>query len=83
MLAVMLGGFVAGFAEKSFGASLPSIPLIGRKGTLTVALYFLAKSAHMELLRDAAVASAGIAGYELGSTGKISGDDLQGIASQV
>lgn len=80
---IALGGAVAGFVEKSFGAQLPTIPMIGRKGTLTVVMYFLAKNSHMDLLKDATIAIAGISGYELGSTGKISGDVLGDLASQV
>ena len=82
LLKIVLGGFIAGFAEKSFGASLPSIPLLGKKGTLTIALYFLSRQGRMAILQDAAIAAAGISGYELGSTVKISGD-IDGIASQV
>lgn len=92
-MAVALGGAVVGFLEKSFGASLPTIPLLGRKGTLALGLLFLGKHKG-GLLRDAGMAAAAIAGYELGSTGKITGIDgdivpqisgrgVHGIAAQV
>jgi len=90
-MAVGIGGAVVGFVDKSIGASLPTIPLLGRKGTLAIGLYFFAKG-KSGLLRDAAVAAASIAGYELGNTGKISGVDgdvmgpvpqVSGIAAQV
>lgn len=85
ILAVGIGGAVVGFLDKSFGDKLPSIPILGRKGTLAVGLYVVAKG-KTGLLRDAAVASAAIAGYELGNTGKISGDidgDVMGVVPQV
>src|SRR5215471_450212 len=91
LMAVGIGGAVVGFVDKSIGASLPTIPLLGRKGTLAIGLYFFTKG-KSGLLRDAAVAAASIAGYELGNTGKISGVDgdvmgpvpqVSGIAAQV
>jgi hypothetical protein len=83
LMKIVAGGFVAGFAEKSFGAMLPTIPLLGRKGSVLIALYFIAKNSRVDLLKDATIAMAGISGYELGSTGKLSGEDLAGVASQV
>lgn len=85
-MAIGIGGAVVGFVEKSIGASLPTIPLLGRKGTLAIGLYFFGKGKG-GLIRDAAVAAAAVAGYELGSTGKISGDvmggDVMGPVPQV
>ena len=50
----------------------------------------LGRNTHMGggILRDVALAAAAVAGYELGGTGKISGDyppemGLHGVASQI
>ena len=84
LMGLVMGGFVAGFAEKQFGAQLPSVPLLGKKGTLTIALYFISKNVRSGILKDATIAAAAISGYELGLTGKISGEDvLGGVAAQV
>ncbi len=87
MAGAALGGAALGFLEKQF-PTLPTIPLIGRKGTIAVIAYFVAKKggslAH--IARDVGIAAAAISGYELGGTGKISGDvadQVHGIASQV
>jgi hypothetical protein len=82
MMAFGIGGAVAGFADKQFGDKLPTIPLIGRKGVLAIALFFVAKNVHSPIVRDAALASAAISGYELGFSGHISGH-MDGVASQV
>lgn len=87
MAGAALGGAALGFLEKQF-PTLPTIPLIGRKGTIAVIAYFVAKKggslAH--IARDVGIAAAAISGYELGGTGRISGDvadQVHGIASQV
>lgn len=89
MMNAALAGAVIGFVEKSFGAQLPAIPFIGRKGAISLGAYFMNKGKGSGLLRDVAFAGAVLAGYELGATGKISGIDgdlasqVSGIASQV
>jgi hypothetical protein len=81
MFALGLGGAALGFIEKSF-PSLPTLPIIGRKGTIALACYYFSKGkgGHNSLLRDVAIAASSIAGYELGTTGKISGDSYDGVA---
>jgi len=92
MAATAFGGFAMGFINKSF-PSLPTLPIIGRSGTIALGAWFLAK--HMGggtsgLLRDVAMAGAAVAGFELGTTGKVSGDvdgdlapQVSGVAAQV
>jgi hypothetical protein len=92
LAATAFGGFGLGFINKSF-PSLPTLPIIGRSGTIALGAWFLAK--HMGhggsgLLRDIAMAGAAVAGFELGTTGKVSGDidgdiapQVSGIAAQV
>jgi hypothetical protein len=83
-MSIALGGAAYGFIEKSFGASIPTIPILGRAGTIAIGMHFLNKGRGSGLIRDIGIAAAVIAGYQLGSTGKIAGDDVSGdIASQV
>lgn len=86
---VAIGGAVLGFIEKSF-PTLPTLPLIGRAGTIALAAHYLGKG--HPILQDAALAGAAVAGYELGKDGKVSGDDdvhghlapqVSGVAAQV
>jgi hypothetical protein len=90
MMNFALGGAALGFIEKSFGASLPVVPLIGRKGVIAIGAYYMGKGKG-GLWRDVAIAGAVLAGYELGATGKISGEEMvgevvpqiSGVAAQV
>lgn len=84
-IAVGIGGLILGFIEKQF-PTLPTIPILGRAGTIAVGAHFLSKQGGQSsgLLRDVALAGAAIAGYQLGTTGKVSGDDVSGdLADQV
>lgn len=85
-----IGGAAFGFIEKSF-PNLPTIPMLGRAGTIAAAAYFL-RGKLPAIAQDVGVAAAAIAGYQLGKEGKISGDDyvdgdiapqVNGIAAQV
>jgi hypothetical protein len=87
-----VGGAVLGFIEKHF-PTIPTVPLIGRAGTIAIAAHFLSKSAGQSsgLLRDVAISGAVIAGYQLGKEGKVAGEDVgddlaeqvRGLAAQV
>jgi hypothetical protein len=79
-----VGGLGLGFIEKQF-PDIPTIPLVGKKGTIAIAAYFAAKNG-LPFARDIGMVAAGLAGYELGRDGQISGDvvpQVRGIASQV
>jgi hypothetical protein len=72
MMTLAAGGAIIGFVEKHFGANIPELPLVGRKGAIALAVLLLKpKNAW---LQDAGKAAAAISGYELGSTGKVTGD---------
>ncbi len=80
-----VGGFVYGIVEKNFGAQLPTLPLVGRAGSIALACYFFGKGKG-GLIADVGKAAAVIAGYQFGTTGKISGmlaPQVSGIAAQV
>jgi len=79
-----LGGAAFGLIEKTF-PTLPTLPVLGRAGTIALGCYFLGGT-KPGLMRDIACAAAAIAGYELGNTNKISGYgdyNVHGVASQV
>lgn len=81
-----IGGAIFGFAEKQFGGQLPTIPLLGRKGSITAAAYFMSKGKSGGIIRDVALAGAVLSGYDLGSSGAIHGEvvpQISGIAAQV
>ncbi len=93
LLGAGIGGAALGFIEKTF-PSLPTVPLIGRAGTIAIAAYFLSRRGGMGggILKDVALAAAAVAGYQLGRDGKVAGDEgvfgdiapqVSGIAAQV
>jgi hypothetical protein len=86
-IGVAVGGAVLGFVDKTLGASLPTIPILGRAGTIAVAAYFLGKGKGKGLFRDVAIAASAVAGYQMGNTGHVAGLDVapqvSGIAAQV
>lgn len=74
-----IAGLVVGLVEKQgLLDKLPSLPLLGKKGTAAVALHYFAKGKG-GMWRDAKIALCVLAGYDLGKTGAI----LGGIAPQV
>lgn len=73
MIKVAIGGAAIAFVEKS-GMAIPTVPMLGRVGTIAVAAYFLGGK-KPGLLQDVALAGATLAGYEFAKDGKISGDD--------
>lgn len=54
---------------------------MGRKGAIAIGAYFL-HSKHA-LIGDVGLAAAAISGYQLGTTGAISGDVMGDIAAQM
>lgn len=75
MTKVAIGGAVLGYVEKSgMASSLPTLPFLGRKGSIALAAYYMGGQ-KPGLLQDVAIAAAVLAGYELGHDGKISGDE--------
>jgi hypothetical protein len=89
IIAAGIGGAALGFLEKTF-PNMPTVPVIGRAGTIAIGAYFLSKQGGIgggQILHDVALAGAVIAGYQLGKQGKVSGDldgdDVSGLAAQV
>lgn len=73
ILAPAIAGFtVAKIEDSGILDSLPTIPLLGKKGTACLAIHLLKPQA-TGLIRDVKMFLAGLAGYELGKNGSISG----------
>jgi len=81
-----IGGFVYGIVEKNFGAQIPTLPMIGRAGSIALGCYFFGKG-RGGIVADVGKAAAVIAGYQFGTTGKIQGGaiapQVHGVAAQV
>ena len=54
--------------------AFPTIPMLGRAGSLALAAYFMGGQ-KAGILQDVAIGGAVLAGYELAKDGKISGDE--------
>jgi hypothetical protein len=73
LMGIVIGGLIYGFAEAKM-TSLPTIPVLGKVGTVALAAHFLGKG-KPGVITDVRNAAAAIAGYEMGSKGSISGDE--------
>jgi hypothetical protein len=72
---VAAAGLAVGFLEKQpFYAQIPALPFIGKKGTIAVASLIIGG----KLAEDVGTAALLLAAYELGNTGKVSGDYVAG-----
>jgi hypothetical protein len=74
LMGVAIGALALGFIEKQ-AFNLPTLPVIGKKGTLAVGAYFLGGKNKPGLMRDICVAATVLAAHEFGEKGSISGDD--------
>lgn len=79
-----IGGVAYGFIEKNFGAQIPTLPLVGRAGAIAIGCLVFGKG-RGGIVADVGKAAAVIAGYQFGTTGKISGvaPQVAGVAAQV
>lgn len=70
--AMALGGFILGKIDSS-SMNIPTLPVVGRAGTIAIAAHMFAKG-KPGMITDVRNAAAAVAGYEYGSKGSISGD---------
>jgi hypothetical protein len=73
-----IGGAALGFIQKQF-TTLPSIPMLGKNGTIALAATLLSK--HFPLAKDIATAAIVVSAYQLGSDGKVSGEEVEGYVA--
>lgn len=85
LVGVAVGGAIIGWVEKNYGSKLPAIPVVGVKGSVAIAAWFLNQQGiAREIMRDICIAATGAAAYQLGLQSKISGEGLDGdIVPQV
>jgi hypothetical protein len=76
LMGLIVGGFILGFIDKS-GTSIPTIPILGRAGTIAVAAHFFGKG-KAGMVTDVRNSAASVAAYEFGLKGSVSGDDAAG-----
>jgi hypothetical protein len=79
-MGAMIGAALLGLLDKA-GTAVPTVPLLGRAGTLGVASWYLGKHMHSPQIQHAATGFLAIAVYELVREGKIAGVD--GVAATV
>ena len=62
---------------------MPTIPILGRAGTVALAIGIW--NPKSQLVRDIGMAAAAIAGYGLGTTGQVAGDydGAHGLAAEL
>lgn len=78
LMGIAIGGLVLGFVDKQGTAlNIPTIPVLGKAGTLALVAHFIGKG-RPGVLTDVRNAAVAIAAYEFGSTGKVSGEDVSG-----
>jgi hypothetical protein len=85
VIGAVVAGYALGFVDKQ-GTAIPTVPYLGRAGTIAAAAYFFGKG--QGIWGEVMLAAAAIAGYEMGSTGKIAGGVVPqvsggGVAAQV
>lgn len=68
-----IGGAAVGIVEKMFGDKIPSVPYVGRKGAIALAVYFMKPKSG--LIRDIGIAAAALSGYQFAKENKIDGED--------
>lgn len=73
MQGMALGGFGVGLIEKNFGNKIPTVPALGRKGTIALGVYMFKPKE--QWMKNVGLAAAAMAGYEFGKDGKVSGDE--------
>ncbi len=74
IIASVIAGAAVGMIEKQ-GIPLPSVPILGKKGTIALLAYLWRRNGGPEMARDVAMVAAGLSGYQFVKDGRIDGDD--------
>jgi hypothetical protein len=73
-MALATGALALGFIDRQ-GVKIPTVPILGRAGTIAVGGILLGKQMHLPIATKIGKAALVIALYELGKEGKVSGVD--------
>lgn len=78
LMGLCVGGLALGYFDKS-GTTfpIPTIPVLGKAGTIAVIAHFFGKG-KQGMVTDIRNAAAVVASYEFGKDGKVSGDGVEG-----
>lgn len=76
MLGLAVGALALGFLDKS-ATTIPTIPILGKAGTIALAAHFFGKG-KPGMVTDVRNAAVCVAAYEFGKDGKVSGDEAAG-----
>lgn len=85
LMGAAIGGAALGYIDKNF-PQLPTIPMVGRAGSIALLAFFLSGKGSIAgfslggIARDVALAGAAVAGYELGHDGKVSGGPVPQVS---
>lgn len=75
-MGIVAGAFAVGVLEKQgIMSTLPTLPFIGRTGTIGVAAYLISNHGRNRLADEVCTAALCIAAHELASTGSVVGGD--------
>ncbi len=77
----LLGGGIVGFIDKQASLPIPTIPVLGKMGTVAALAWFFSKGQGM--VGEVARAATVLAGYQLGKDGKVAGEHVEGLASTI
>lgn len=75
LAAVAAGGLLGLAVKNNWIQQLPTVPAIGRIGTIGVALWAIGKYGRNRVARHAASGVLAVAAYQLGVSGSVTGDD--------
>lgn len=74
---------IVGMAEKSgMLDKLPTIPMLGRKGTVALAAWYWSRHGGGPWVRKVAIVAAVLAGHQLGSEGAITGEGGMAVTGE-
>lgn len=80
MMKVAVGGAAFALIEKQM-PSFPTLPVLGRAGTVALGAYMMGGK-KKGILRDLAIAASVVAAYQFIHDGKIAGDDAMGAETE-
>jgi hypothetical protein len=78
MKLALAGGIYGLLKKQGILDKLPIIPVLGRTGTVALVCWYWGKHGGGNVVRQVGQVAAVLAGYQLGSEGAVTGDDMDG-----
>jgi len=80
-IGIGIGAYALGYVQKQNWA-IPSLPVLGKTGTIALIAHFISDGGKNKLAADIATAALAVAGFTLATTGAIvGGDETDGAVS--